>query len=90
MMKNRSRRLAGLIERQRPHALAAGIIAGMVILAGMAVQIRPHPSDHQFLCTLKSGANRGKLVSRSVFDSRSAASRMDRILSGALQFASSL
>jgi hypothetical protein len=90
MMKNRSRKFVGFLHRHRSLAPVAVVMAAMVILTGMALQPRPHTSDHQLLCSLKSGANRGKLLSRSVFDSRSAASRIDRIVSGAFRFASSL
>lgn len=93
-MQRRSRKFAGFLQRHGSLVLAAGVMAVMVNLTGVALRVRPyvHPlvSDHRALCSLKSSLNRGKSLSGQIFDSRSAASRIDRIVSGALQFASSL
>jgi hypothetical protein len=89
-MEKRTRSLVGFLHRHHSLALAAGVMAAMVTLTVMAPQIRPHPSDRQLLCSLKSDANRGKSPSKSVFDSRSAANRMNRVVSGALRLVSSL
>jgi hypothetical protein len=56
----------------------------------MELQQRSRAGEPQFLCSVRSGAHRGKLLSRDLFDSRYAATHIDRIVSGALQFASSL
>ncbi len=67
-------------------------MAIMVTLAGTSPQVRPRPSDHQILCSVsvKGSANRRKLTAKNIFDSHSTATRIDRIVSGALQFAYSL
>jgi hypothetical protein len=89
-MQNRSRNIFGFLHRHRSLAMAAGVMAAMVTLTVMAPRSRPHPSGRQLLCSLKSGANHGKSPSSSLFDSRSGASRVDRIVSGALRLVSSL
>jgi hypothetical protein len=89
-MQNRSRNFVGFLHRHRFLALAAGVMAAMVTLTVMTPQLRPPSSDRQLLCSLKSDANRGKSPSSSIFDSRTAASRVDRIVSGALRLVSSL
>jgi hypothetical protein len=89
-MQRRSRKFAGFLQRHGSLVLAAGVMAVLVNLTGIALQVRPSVAGQQLQCSLKSGPNRGKSPSRSIFDSRSAASRIDRIVSGALQVASSL
>jgi hypothetical protein len=89
-MHNRSRNLVRFLQRHRLLTLATGILAITATFTGMEFQLQRHISAPQLECSLKTSAHRGKSLSRDLFDSRSAASRIDRIVSGALRVATSL
>jgi len=89
-MHNRSRNLVRFLQRHRLLTLATGVLAITATFTGMEYQQRGHTSAPQLLCSLKTNAHRGKSLSKDFFDSRDAASRIDRIVSGALRVATSL
>jgi hypothetical protein len=89
-MQNRFKRLFEWTLRRRGAFTAGMDLIASITLSGMAIGSRRHAVEHTLVCSLKSGAHRGKPLSSSLFDPHQAGIRIDRIVSGAVQFATSL
>jgi hypothetical protein len=89
-MRNRWKRLFEWAQRRRGPFTAAIVLTVSVAFSGMAVHTRRHAAEHTLVCSLRGGAHRGKPVSSSIFDPHGSGIRIDRIVSGAVQLATSL
>jgi|HubBroStandDraft_5_1064220.scaffolds.fasta_scaffold165274_2 hypothetical protein len=88
-MRNTSRKFAALLHQRFGLMLAAAIVAVMSVSTLLVVRVHPLRTDNCLLA-LKCNVRRSRPISRNLLNLRKVGDNVNRIVSGAMEFASSL